>query len=90
MKTQFIVQEHDIIERREFYNYIHENYEIMDKMDPEVMINDHFPFVVDLKEKILWVCNSITCLAAASQTHQIITISAFKENESSKKKIKKM
>ena len=78
MKTQFIVQEHDIIERREFYDYVHENYEIMDKMDPEAMINNHFPFVVDLKEKILWVCNSITCLACAKQNGLIINYSDFK------------
>ena len=43
------------------------------------MCRSKFPFVVDLKKKILYVCESITCCALASQNKRIISVKDFKE-----------
>ena len=77
MKTQFIIKEYDKEKRRYFYNYIHEKYDLEDKMDSKYMIGSKYPFVVDLKGKILWVCTSITCLACTKS----ITINKFIEGK---------
>ena len=45
----------------------------------ERMINNKFPFVVDMKKKEFWVCESVACCAAAAQNGVIITILEFKE-----------
>ena len=74
---QYIVEEKDRKQREYFYNYIHGKYEIEDVMDLEYMINNKYPFVIDLKEKTLWVCTSITCLACIKP----ITINAFIEGK---------
>ena len=86
MKKQFIVLEKDKDKRREFYYYIHNNYEFIDIDDKEGMIeNSIFPFVVDFNNNTLWVCNSITCCACASQNGQLISIKEFKEKVKERK-----
>ena len=77
MKTQFIIEEQCEEKRRYFYNYIHEKYNLEDKMSSKYMIGSKYPFVVDLKEKTLWVCTSITCLACTKG----ITINKFIEGK---------
>ena len=80
MRTQFIIREGDKNKRREFYDYIMNkfNYKIIHH-DKEHMINSKFPFVVDYKDKVFWVCESITCCAMAQQNGVIITIDEFKK-----------
>ena len=41
---------------------------------------NHTLKVIDFKENSLWICNSITSLACASQCGKIIGIGEFKEN----------
>ena len=72
---QYIVEVKD--KREYFYNYIHNKYNIKDVMDIDYMINNKYPFVIDLKEKTLWVCTSITCLACA----HIIKVNNFIEGK---------
>lgn len=76
---QYIVNESNIDKRKEFYNYIMNNYKIKNMDYKDNMINNKYPFVVDFDEKIFWICNSITCLACASQNKQIISIEEFKK-----------
>lgn len=79
MKKQYIVQESDKEKRKEFYEYIVNNYDLLIRFDKNHMINSSFPFVVDFKEKDFWVCESITCCACAAQKKKILTIKEFKE-----------
>lgn len=80
MKTQYIVQGHGYIERSMFYNYIHNRYKIKDiNYTKEEMCQSTFPFIVDLKKKKLYILESITCCAIASQNNKIIKIEEFKE-----------
>ena len=80
MKKQFIVQEHGVKERWDFYNYIHDNFSLCEYFDLSLEIEkDIFPFVVDFSDNSFWICNSITCCACASQKKQIISVSEFKE-----------
>lgn len=80
MKRQYIVSEHGYLNRCLFYKYVHDNYKIKDVYyDKEYMCRSKFPFVVDLKKKILYVCESITCCALASQNKRIIIVKDFKE-----------
>ena len=52
-KHQFIVRESDKDKRKEFYEYIHRNYKLKDLFytKQDMIDNNHFPFVVDFKEK---------------------------------------
>ena len=79
MKNQYIVAEKDKIEREKFYDYISNKYNL--KMSYPYakgkFITSNFPFVVDFKENTFWICESITCLACASQSGKIITIDEF-------------
>lgn len=75
---QYIVNESNINKRKEFYNYIMNNYNLINMDSKKNMINNKFPFVIDFNENIFWICNSITCLACASQNNQIISIDEFK------------
>lgn len=79
MRTQFIVTESNKQKREEFYDYIKNNYNLENKYPytKELFIDSNFPFVIDFKENIFWVCNSITCLACATQNKLIITINEF-------------
>ena len=79
-RTQFIIRDGNIEKRKDFYNYIINkyNYRIVN-FTREEMINSNFPFVVDHKEKVFWICKSISCLAIAAQNGLIITIDEFKK-----------
>ena len=79
-RTQFIIKESNNKKRKEFYDYIIKkyNYKIVNYTKDE-MINSNFPFVVDHKEKVFWICKSISCLAIAAQNGLIITIDEFKK-----------
>ena len=81
MKTQYIVQESDKSKRKDFYDYIVNNYDLKISYPYSKVrfVNDNFPFVVDFKEKRFWICSSITCCAAAASNHAIITIDDFKK-----------
>ena len=79
MKKQYIIQELDKEKRRQFYEYITNNFDFVVKSDKDHIVNSSFPFVIDFKEKNFWVCESITCCACAAQKKRIITIKDFKE-----------
>ncbi len=76
---QYIVQESDISKRKEFFDYIVNNYNLVLHLSREEMISSNFPFVVDFDNNSFWVCESITCCACAAQRKRIITIDKFKE-----------
>ena len=80
-RTQFNVQESDKVKRKEFYEYIKKTYKLKNwyPYRKSKFISSNFPFVVDFKEKMFWVCESITCCAMAAQQHVIFTIDEFKE-----------
>ena len=93
MKRQYIIKENNYKKREEFYNYIVSNYnlKILYPYKKELFINSVFPFVVDFKDNTLWICESITSLACASQNGKIITIKEFKIeslNTKNKKSVK--
>ena len=75
---QYIVNEKGYYKRLTLYKYIHNNYDVKDKMSILYMLKSKFPFVIDTDEKILWVCESITCLSCASQNNRIISSEQFK------------
>ena len=90
MKKQYMVQEHGADKRWDFYNYIHDNYNFEEHFfDLRSEIEDtNFPFVVDFKTNLFWMCNSITCCACAAQKNKIISVLEFK-NEMKQKTRKK-
>ena len=67
-KMQFIVNVAAKEDRKAFYEYIVNTY----KLDIHYLffkrrfIQSNFPFVIDFKEKIFWICDSITCCACAA------------------------
>ena len=91
MRTQFIVNENDIVKRGHFYDYITNNYKfkISYPFKREMFQKIGFPFVIDYDEKEFWVCRSVTCCACAAQAKVIITIAEFMEQEKEILKIKK-
>ncbi len=76
---QYIVNESDIDKRKEFYDYVVNNYSLEVHSSMERMIDSSFPFIIDFDQGTFWVCGSITCLACAAQRKRIITIDKFKE-----------
>ena len=78
---QYLIQEKDITKKKKFYTYIHKKYKLKDMDNLLDMINKPYPLVVDLDEKNMWICTSITCLACAAQNKQIISIEEFKMKE---------
>ena len=64
--------------RKLFINSMISSYKLKPKDDMEYMLNSKFPFVIDFNLKIIWVLDSITCLACASMNHQIISEKEFK------------
>ena len=77
-RTQFIIKEADINKRKEFLDYIKNKYDFkLVNYTEEEIINNKFPIVIDFKEKVIWVCESISCLAIAAQKGLIITIEEF-------------
>ena len=92
MRTQFIVAESNKAKRKEFFKYIIDNYSLKIEYpyDEVEFIKSSFPFVVDFKEKAFWICNSITCLACASQAKLILSIDEFmKINDIHNKSLKR-
>ena len=79
MDKQYMVQIKGIKERKDFYNYIKEKYNIKIHNSKYHMILSKYPFVVDFKKKDFWVCESITCCACAQEAHKIITKEKFLE-----------
>lgn len=77
MKKQYIVSVNGKKNRLDFYEYIITNYDIKDLIDEE-LLDGNFPFVVDFKENIFWICNSVTCCACAAQNKQIINVKEFR------------
>lgn len=80
MRTQFIVKEISEDKREEFYDYLTSKYNlnISYPYNKDSFIKSTYPFVIDFKENKLWICNSITSLACASQCDKIITIDDFR------------
>ena len=79
-RTQYIIREGNINKRKEFYDYIMNKYNFSNiHYSKDSMINSKFPFVVDFKEKVFWVCESVSCCACAQQAGVIITIDEFKK-----------
>jgi hypothetical protein len=81
MRYQFTVQENDKKKREEFFYYIINKYDLRISYPyyKSKFINNSFPFVVDFKEKAFWICESITCCAAAASFGTIFTIEEFKK-----------
>ena len=79
MKKQFIVEESDMQKREKFYDYIINTYDfdILYPYTKERFVSSHFPFIVDFKKNQFWVCESVTCCAAAATCKAIITINEF-------------
>lgn len=79
MKKQYIVSEKDPKKREEFYDYIISKYnlDICYPYTKDYFIKSKYPFVIDFNENKLWICNSITSLACASQRNKIINIDNF-------------
>ena len=78
-KDQYIVSESDINKRVLFYEEVMNHFKLKVLLPKEKMVNSKFPFVVDLIKKEFWVCDSITCCAAAASVGKIITTSDFKK-----------
>ena len=80
---QFIVSEANILKRKDFYDYLKNNYslKILYPFEKEKFINSKYPFVVDFKENNLWIVENITCLACAVSSKKIISIEEFKKLE---------
>ena len=89
-RTQFIVQEENKNKRGKFYDYITNKYElkILYPYYKESFVKSNFPFVVDFKERNFWVCESVTCSAAAASAHVIISIEEFKKTEKERSDLK--
>lgn len=79
MRTQFIVRVDDKKKREEFFDYICHTYKLKlwYPYNKEEFIASKFPFVVDFKERKIWICSSITCLTCASQAGVIFSIEEF-------------
>ncbi len=91
MRTQFIVNESDIVKRGHFYDYITNKYKfsISYPFTRENFQKSRFPFVIDYKIKKFFIVESITCCACAQQANIIITIDEFLKREKEILKIKK-
>lgn len=77
MNKQYIVQSYDIEERNNFYHYLINNgYTPIENFKNQNFINNKFPFVIE-DNKTFWICESITCCAAASCCKAIITIDKY-------------
>ena len=91
MRTQFIVNESDIVKRGHFYDYITNNYKftVSYPFTREMFQKIGFPFVIDYKEHRFWICDSVSCCACAQQANIIITIDEFLKREKEILMIKK-
>ena len=89
-RMQFIVEEFDKNKREKFYYYITKKYDlkIIYPYYKEEFIKSNFPFIVDFKERSFWVCESVTCCAAAASRGVIISIEDFKKIEKERSDLK--
>ena len=89
-RMQFIVEEFNKNKREKFYDYITKKYDlkIIYPYTRERFIDSKFPFIVDFKERNFWVCESVTCSAAAASAHVIISIEDFKKIEKERSDLK--
>ena len=69
-----IYDEIDIKDKLEIKKFIDESVN-----EKELFIDSIFPFVVDFKEKSFWICESVTCCAAAAACGSIINSEEFKK-----------
>ena len=83
MRTQYIVKVGNRQDREKLYDYVINKYHLNISFPyiKDRFINNEYPLVIDFKENKLWICDSITCLAAASQNGMIITMQEFLENK---------
>ncbi len=80
MKKRYVVSVHGKDSRRTFFKYILENYKLKIDLDIIDLIDDtEYPFVVDFKDKVLWICNSICCCRGFAFNNEIITEKEFKK-----------
>ena len=87
MDKQYIVNSKDISERETLYNYLMDNgYQPVENFKHQEFINNTFPFVIE-SNQTFWICESITCCAAASSCNAIITIYDFFDYINDKKKL---
>ena len=54
-------------------------YKLKNKYEIKTMYLSPYPFVIDLKKKIIYILESITCCAIAAQNNIIISEENFKE-----------
>lgn len=74
---QYIIQCKNINERKSFYNYLIDNdYKPVDNFRHQNFINNSFPFVLE-PNNTFWICESITCCAAAASCGAIITMQEY-------------
>lgn len=74
---QYIVQCNNISERKIFYNYLIGNdYKPVDNFKHQNFINNNFPFILE-PNNTFWICESITCCAAAASCGAIITMQEY-------------
>ena len=77
MEKQYIVQSNNIDERRLFYNYLISNgFSPIENFKQQNFVNNQFPFIIE-HDKTFWICESITCCAAAASCGAIITIDEY-------------
>ena len=76
---KFMVNEKNFKKRVAFYKYIITKYDIKDLIEDKELLYTAFPFVIDFDDNILWICNSITVCACATQCKKIIDINSFKK-----------
>jgi hypothetical protein len=77
MNTQHIVRCKDNSERKLLYNYLINNgYEPVEIFKSQNFISNHFPFVIE-PNKTFWICESVTCCAAATSQGVMKTVDEF-------------
>ena len=78
MNRQYIV-ECKPNEREIFYNYlIISGYKPVENFKKQRFIDNHFPFVIE-PNNTFWICESISCCAAAKQIGVMISMDDFFE-----------
>ena len=77
MHKQYIIKCKDNTERKYFYDYlIGNNFKPVEKFKHKNFIDNVFPFVVE-PNNTFWICESITCCAAAASCGAIITVDEY-------------
>ena len=77
MKEQYIVQCKDKKERKYLYTFlINNDYILIHNFTYQRVLNSAFPFVIE-PNNTFWICESITCCAAAYANNGIISFNEF-------------